>query len=209
MISAHLHRLRSTCAALLGVLLFAHSAHAQGTIHAVPAPQGEPLSSQFKVSAEQADVPVYLARVCALSAEERKRIGAPVENQTTQTSFASFDLEGRARIKVTCPDDVKTVQVLPSTRAVKPTIVGKTFTFSVDKPGALTIEVNGDWTHSLHLFVNPVEKDLPDPKDPKVIYYAPGVHHVQSVAVNAGQTVYVAAGAVVYGDGAGENRVER
>jgi hypothetical protein len=92
---------------------------------------------------------------------------------------------------------VKSVKVLPSTWGLQPEVSGKTFTFTVDKPGQLTVEVNGDWIRPLHLFVDPMEKDLPDPKDPKVIYFGPGVHHVQSVAVNPGQTVYVAVGAVV------------
>lgn len=205
MLKENSSRFRRSCVALLTTLLFTPFIHAENKVVAAPAPQGEPLSAQFQVSAEQTKVPVYLARVCALSAEERKRLGPPVENQTTQTSFASFDLEGHAQVKVTCSEEVKSATVLPSTRSLHPSIAGKTLTFTVDKPGPLTIEVNGDEIHSLHLFVNPLEKDLPDPKDPKVLYYGPGVHHVQSVAVDSGKTVYIAAGAVVYGDGSGEN----
>jgi hypothetical protein len=172
-------------------------------VTAAPAAKGEPLSTQFKVRAGQVDVPVYLARICSLSAEERRRLGPPKEEETTTTSFASFELKGQASVSVTCMEDAKNVQVLPTMRAIKAQIKGKTFTFTVDQPGPLTIEVNGDWIHALHLFVNPNEKDAPDPKDPKVIYFGPGVHHVQSVAVASGQTVYVADGAIVYGDGGG------
>ncbi|EDY17613.1 glycoside hydrolase family 28 [Chthoniobacter flavus Ellin428] len=195
----------SCLAAIFGALLFAMSARAENKVHVSPAPEGEPLSAQFKVRAEQANVPVYLARVCSLSAEERKRLGPPVESQTTTTAFASFDLEGQAKVTVTCNEEVKSVNVLPITSGLRPEVSGKTLTFTVNKPGPLTIEVNGDWIHSLHLFVDPVEKDIPDPKDPKVIYFGPGVHHVQSMTVNAGQTVYVAGGAIVYGDGGGNN----
>ena len=130
-------------------------------MHAAPAAEGEPLSAQFKVRAGQADVPVYLARISSLSAVERRRLGPPKEEQTTTTSFASFDLEGQASVSVTCAEDVKNVQVLPTARAIKTQITGKTFAFAVDKPGPLTIEVNGDWIHALHLFVNPLEKDIP------------------------------------------------
>lgn len=201
----NLTRLPFAWAVLLGLLLYAHILHAAGSVRTAPAPQGEPLSTQFKVRVEQANVPVYLARVCSLSAEERKRLGPSLENQTTTASFASFDLDGSARVTVACMDEVKGVTVLPSVRGLKATIVGRTFSFMVDRPGPLTLEVNGDAIHALHLFVNPIEKDQPNPKDPNVIYFGPGVHHVQSVAVNSGQTVYVAAGAVVYGDGGGDN----
>ncbi|HSI15614.1 MAG TPA: glycosyl hydrolase family 28 protein [Chthoniobacter sp.] len=187
------------------MLLSIHALRAADRVRTAPAPQGEPLSTQFKVSVEQTNVPVYLARVCSLSAEERKHLGPSLENQTTTTSFASFDLGGPARVNVACTDEVKNVTVLPSARGLRATIIGKTFSFTVDKPGPLTIEVNGDAIHALHLFVDPVEKDQPNPTDPNVVYFGPGVHHVQSVAVNSGQTVYVAAGAVVYGDGGGDN----
>jgi hypothetical protein len=195
-------------ALLPGMTLLASAALAENAVHAAAAAEGEPFSTQFKVRAGQADVPVYLARVSSLSAEERRRLGPPKEEQTTTTSFASFDVEGEASVSVTCAEEVKSVQVLPTIRAIKPQVMGKTFAFKVDKPGPLTIEVNGDWIHALHLFVNPIEKDVPDPKDPKdpkVIYFGPGVHHVQTVAVTSGQTVYVADGAIVYGDGGGTN----
>jgi len=110
-------------------------------------------------------------------------------------------MDGQARVTVTCPQAVKSAKVLPSARGIKPEISGSTFTFTVDKPGQLTIDVNGDWIRSLQLFVDPMEKDIPDPKDPKVIYFGPGIHKVESVRVGPGQTVYIAGGAVVYGSG--------
>src|SRR4051812_2802725 len=100
-------------ALLLGMLLCVHLLHAVTPVRTAPAPQGEPLSTQFKVSVDQVNVSVYLARVCSLSADERKRIGAPAENQTTTASFASFDLSSPTRVTVTCTDEVKNVNVLP------------------------------------------------------------------------------------------------
>lgn len=172
---------------------------------AYPAPEGEPLSAQFKVRAEQASVPVYLARISSLSPETRRSLGPPTEDQTTTTSFASFDLDGAAKVLVTCAEEVQSVKVLPAARGIRPEIAGTTVAFTVDQPGPLTIEVNGDWVRPLHLFVDPWEKEIPDAKDPKVIYFGPGIHHVQSIKVGSGQTIYVAGGAIVYGDGGGNN----
>lgn len=54
-------------------------------------------------------------------------------------------------------------------------------------------------------FVDPPEEAPPDPKDPNVIYFGPGVHEVEAMQVTSGKTVYVAGGAIVYGKPKGPN----
>ena len=71
--------------------------------------------------------------------------------------------------------------------------------FEVDKPQHVTVEINGDHIRSLHVFVNPEETDIPDPNDPDVIYFGPGIHEITTVPVSDNQTVYIAGGAVVRG----------
>jgi hypothetical protein len=61
------------------------------------------------------------------------------------------------------------------------------------------VEVNGEIFHNLQLFANPVEASIPDPKDPNVMYYGPGIHDVGRLAVASGKTVYIAGGAVLRG----------
>ncbi len=127
-------------------------------------------------------------------------MGTPELNQTATTSFASFDLNHATKVSVLCSDEIKDIKVLPTSRGITTEFSGRTVSFTVDKPGVLTLEVNGNWIKSLHLFVNPVEADAPNPNDPHVIYFGPGIHHVQSVQVTSGQTVYLASGAIVYGE---------
>lgn len=43
---------------------------------------------------------------------------------------------------------------------------GKELTFTLDRPCNLSVEVNGDIFHNLHLFANPVEVDVPRKKRP-------------------------------------------
>jgi hypothetical protein len=77
-------------------------------------------------------------------------------------------------------------------------VEGNAIRFTLTKPGQFTVEVNG--THkALHLFVNPPETDIPDPKDPRVRYFGPGVHCPGVITMTDNQTVYLAGGAVVYG----------
>jgi hypothetical protein len=172
---------------------------AQDTPAPICAPKDEPTSEQFSVSVGTTVEPVYLARVSDLTVEGRQACRTPMFEQTALASFASLDVTAPTAVTVTCHDEVQAVKVLPTSAGITPTVVGHKMTFTVAKPGALTLEVNGDWIRSLHLFVNPPEKDVPAPNDPNVIYYGPGVHEVESVAVTSGKTVYLAPGAVVYG----------
>ena len=112
--------------------------------------------------------------------------------------FASFDLKGAGKSKH-CGYDVIASQILPTSYGIIPTIKGNRLTFEVDKPQHITVEINGDHIRSLHLFVNPEEEDIPDPNDPNVIFFGPGIHEITSVPVGDNQTVYIAGGAIVRG----------
>ena len=137
-----------------------------------PAPAGEPMSTQFKVSVEGENVPVYLARVVSLSAEKRvTQRGTP---DTTDVGFASFDINGKVQITLDCSQEVHSAKLLPTARGITPAIAGHQVTFAVDKPGQFVLDINGDWLNSLHLFVNPFEADAPKPGDPNVIYFGRG-----------------------------------
>jgi hypothetical protein len=178
-------------------------APAQAEVRACPAPAGEPLSAQFKVSVEQTDVPVYLARIMGVSALERKTMGVTkIEDTSTASfaSFASFDMDGTVKVTVTCNKPVTGAKLLPTASGVTPEFLGNTVTFTVTKPSQLTLEVNGNWVNSLHLFANPMETDIPNPNDPNVIYFGPGIHQLHNnIEVTSGKTLYIAAGAVIYG----------
>lgn len=73
--------------------------------------------------------------------------------------------------------------------------------FILDRPRKLSLEVNGDRFHNLHIFANPMEENLPNPTDPDVIYFGPGMHVLEEpqLRIPSGKTVYIAGGAVVVG----------
>ncbi len=193
------------CRAILGLILLAGTLPAQNLAQASPAPEGEPLSAQFKLTVGQTNVPVYLARINSTSPEHRHYMGLPVASETSTASFSSFDMGGPVKITVIFTEDVTSAKLLPASSGIKPECIGNTITFTVAKPGQLTLEVNGNWVNSLHLFANPIEAAAPNPNDPNVIYFGPGVHQVQNIQVTTGKTVYIADGAVVYGHPEGAN----
>jgi len=193
------------CRVILGMLFLASPMQAQNTVQACPAPDGEPLSAQFKVTVGQTNVPVYLARIGSLSPDQRRHQGLPVQKDTTTTSFSSFNMGGPIQVTVTCTEAVTSAKLLPTSSGIKPEFSGNTITFTVVTPGQLTLEVNGNWLNSLHLFANPVETAVPNPTDPNVIYFGPGIHQVQNIEVTSGKTVYIADGAIIYGHSEGAN----
>lgn len=167
------------------------------------APEGEVLNTKFKVTANGVEVPVYNARICTEDMPGRHKAGivAEADKYYDITGFASFDMKkGPVKVTVSVDNPIYTAKILPTSYGVMPHINGSTVTFEVDKPQHVTVEVNGDHIRSLHLFVNPEETDIPDPNDPDVIYYGPGIHEITSVSViGDNKTVYIAGGAVVRG----------
>ena len=104
-----------------------------------------------------------------------------------------------AKVAATVTGPVHHAKILPSASGIVPVVHGNRVTFTITQPLPLTLEINGDWVGSLHLFANPLEIDPPRPDDPNVIYYGPGIHEVDGVVVPSGKTVYIAGGAIVRG----------
>ena len=165
-----------------------------------PAPSGEPLSTNFTVAVGGSNVPVYTAAVATADPARRMRIFTRNDNSyVDHTSVGSLDVRGTVEVTVTCPKPVRGAKILPAPSGIIPVVSGNRITFVIPKPQQLVLEVGNDWVHSLQLFADPMEEEAPDPKDTNVIYFGPGVHQIQDLKVTSGKTVYIAGGAVVYG----------
>ena len=183
------------------VMLIADFAVA-GTVTVWPAPQGEELSHDFSVMVEGKAAAVYIARVAPQKPELRWKAMDDKANSADyyeNAAFTTFDMQGTVEVVVTCSAPVRSARVLPSSLKIVPHVEGQRISITIAKPRPLTLEVNGDWVHSLHILANPPERDPPRKDDPNVIYFGPGIHEVTHMEVGSGKTVYVAGGAVVRG----------
>jgi hypothetical protein len=150
------------------------------------------------------NIPVYIAKV---GMERRANRERAMDDQPNShlfydvAGFSYFDMkDGCSPVKITVSVDetIKTAKILPSSFGIEPKVNGKTLRFTVEKPQHVTVEINGEHIRSLHMFINPEEKDIPDPDDPNVIYFGPGIHEItESIVVEDGKTIYVAGGAIV------------
>lgn len=173
-----------------------------GEVTIWPAPSGEALCENFSVTLDGHPAPVYLAKVAPADPALRWKAMDDKANSAdyfAHAAFTTFDMRGTVEVVVTCREPVDTARILPSSLQIVPRIDGHRVHITMTDPKPLTLEVNGDWVHSLHILANPPEEDAPRPGDPDVIYFGPGIHEVQHVVVKSGQTVYVAGGAVVRG----------
>jgi hypothetical protein len=173
-----------------------------------PAPPAAEQSRDFTVTIEGKAVPVYAVKVAPADPARRSQAMDDVANSAKFfdiAAFASFDMNGPVQVTVACPAAIQSAKILPSSAGIVPTVAAGKVTFSLDRPRLLTIEINGQWASSLHLFANPFEAAPPRPHAPGVIYFGPGIYELpEGLRVHDNQTVYIAAGAILRGVGTGK-----
>lgn len=177
---------------VIGTLIFFASCTRDVVIF--PTSKGLELSNTYKVTIKGKEVPVYKAKIPP--SEPIPRLTGS-RSEFGFASIASFDMRKSVTVTVTYPGPVQSVKILPSSFGIVSKIEGQKITFKLDEPKHVTLEINGDWHESLHIFANPIEENIPDPDDPNVVYFGPGIHEVKSLEVGDNMTIYIAGGAYI------------
>jgi hypothetical protein len=182
-----------------------------------PVVEGMPRNGDFTVKVRTPgqkwqDIATYLVKVATgvdtrapaqrpgLTTQSPLRNASRVGMGPQDSSIASFDFSGVVEVAITCNRGaIESARVRPLSYEIAPLVNGNTITFSLQQPINLSVEVNGDIFHNLQLFASSIETSRPDPNDPNVIYYGPGIHEIGTVAISSGKTVYLAAGSLVEG----------
>ncbi|MFT3738096.1 MAG: glycosyl hydrolase family 28 protein [Breznakibacter sp.] len=118
-------------------------------------------------------------------------------------SMVSFDFQGKVDVRVRKNNaTIHSARIRPFSAGIVPRVDGQVMTFSLDRPAKLSLEINGDKLRNLHVFANAVLTEKPDPQDPDVIYFGPGIHQPKDLPGNvfhipSGKTVFIDGGAVV------------
>ena len=110
---------------------------------------------------------------------------------------ASFSCHGRLQVFIRVPNGIKKVSIHPLSRGIKPNVSENVLTFSLPGPDNLYIEI--DTLPPLFIFANPIEDEKISAEAPGVHYFGPGVHRPGYITLKDNETVYIAAGAIVYG----------
>ncbi|MFD0714184.1 glycosyl hydrolase family 28 protein [Paenibacillus sp. GCM10027626] len=159
--------------------------------------------------AAPADLPVHLrAEEFAVTAGGKQidLYNGGMNSWNHPVIFGSFDMTGGpVTVTITPRDSFKTYKLLPRSLELVSKQEEKTITFTLQEAANVTLVLDDDFQGTvLHLFAQKEESDIPDPSDPKVVYFGPGYHDLggydgKPIILESGQTLYIAGGAVVRG----------
>lgn len=182
---------------LFGNMLYAEDALPNKLI-TYRAPEGALQNTDFSVKVRVPggiwqELPEYLIKV-----DEVKDSGHATQN----ASVSYFDFSGEVEVSVTYNGGViNTSRIRPLSLDIKHEVIGNVLIFKLTHASNLSIEVNGDIMHNLHLFANPISEYVPDKKDKSLIYFGPGIHTIPDgkLMVPSNMKVYVDGGAIIMG----------
>ncbi len=127
-------------------------------------------------------------------------------NRELDTSWTTFSFNGAAVVSVRNQTGAPATGCLvrPTSAGIRSWFLGGICYFLLAKPANLSVEFTPQTgaviTHPMLVFADPLERDVPSPDDPNVLYLGPGVHQLGSdVQLHSGETVYLAGGAWVEG----------
>ena len=124
------------------------------------------------------------------------------DHHIENASMCSFDFSGEVEVSVISnKGNIQQARIRPLSYGIQPVIKGNVCNFRLFRPSNLSVEINGDVFHNLHLFANQIDDFVPDKKDTNLIYFAPGVYTIEGGKMNvpSGKTVYLAGGTVLMG----------
>lgn len=122
------------------------------------------------------------------------------KHDVQKSTMINFDFEGTVEVSVTCNRaKINSVRIRPLSYNISHKIKGNTIIFSLTKPADISVEVNSDIFHNLHVFANGLEANKPSPNDTNVVYLSPGIHKIDTLYMKSGKSLYLAGGAVLMG----------
>lgn len=179
---------------------------AQNTVQTYPAPEGAPMKADYLVEVRTPEgdwqtVDTYMVLVDEVTG---------TNHHNEEASLAYFDFSGQVEVRVTSQkQEIRESRIRPLSSGVgAKQLDSRTLTFSLDKPSNLSVEINGDIYHNLHLFANPIDDKNPmlDKKrmkrDKNLVYIAPGYYNRDDkdpIRAESGKTYYIAGGAYIHG----------
>lgn len=97
-------------------------------------------------------------------------------------SMVYFDMEGTVEVQVVCHNqEVGHVDIRPMSTAIPFSVIDNVITFNLEQPRKISIEINGERFSNLHLFANPIEENVPQQDDPKVLVLKPAIHRTEDI----------------------------
>ncbi len=153
----------------------------------------------FKVSCNGREIQAYACDVSAIPFNQVWQGKQRSFTQTEKSAFVTLGNDGETVLTIQPQKKFQTVVVRPLGKIKNMRVDEDSVTVTFPRSGQYTVEFDG-MHYTLAVFINP-EKDFSSYREEKnVKYFAPGVHYIdERMMLEDNQTVFIDAGAVVYG----------
>lgn len=171
-----------------------------------PIPDGAPVNRSFSLEVRDNLPGSDWVGVDLYNVKVDETVGG--KHSVRNSSMAIFDFDGEVEVRVTAHGrTVNEARVRPLSREISAQSGDSTVTFTLDRPGNFSVEVNGDIFDNIQLFAGAIPADVPTErelkklrKDRNFVYFAPGYHKLDTpLKVKDNQRVYIAGGAFIDG----------
>ncbi len=171
------------------------------TIITYPTPPGLQTSPDIKITVN--NKPVWVERIETRLDTFDYTTGLYGGMKMEAMDAAGFSFEGKIRIRISATEDISHYIIRPKSRKINAAVNGNEISFDIDTPQKLYIEIN-DLPH-LAIFADAPEKDIIKSEGNGILFFAPGEHRPGKIELQSDQTVYIAAGAIVYANVTGND----
>jgi polygalacturonase len=121
-------------------------------------------------------------------------------HHTSCAAYVNFSFSGVASISVVFGGKIYDYKIRPVRANITSNVYRNQLQFEINRPLKLSVEFNNNIKRPLFIFANPIEKNVPNRKDPNVMFFAKdSVYEMGTVVLKSNQTVYIEGGAVVKG----------
>ena len=194
----------------LCILLFATVGFSKVQVY--PQPGDLAPSDQYSLTIEQGGVsyPSFVYKTTSRNESDfhKNRLTYLYKSTDPATSsFSTFCFTESVVVRVTkLTGQAVSVRIKPTRFGISARLEGNTAVFSLDRPAKVSVEFNDCVTHSMLVFGDLPEVDVPRQGDPGVKYFGPGIHNIGKVnPVSSNTTIYIAGGAYLLGMFQGNN----
>ncbi|KAJ5833378.1 pectin lyase fold/virulence factor [Penicillium riverlandense] len=157
--------------------------HDDNVVKTYSIPDGIAIMDSYTIRARAANSATsnLVSSYQVLAAEANITSGAGIYHNM---SVAYFDFSGTVHLSITYNNGpIQNATVRPLSYGIKPSVSGNVVSFSLHRPRNIVVEVNGNIWDVLNLMTNPLETDMPDPSDPDVLYFGPGINNGSATAM--------------------------
>lgn len=167
-----------------------------GEVITYPIPPGLQTSPDLKVTVD--GVPVWVERAGSMLEKFDHDLGLYGGRRLEDMDVAAFAFTGKVKMVISASQNIEKVVIRPKSLNVKAVVRDNEIIINLDSPVKLYLEIN-DLPH-LAVFADAPETDPITAPDEGITYFGPGEHRPENITLSSNQTVYIAAGAIVYAD---------